>query len=164
MKRRAGLIKNLSETNMHQYPILFWLALFCFMLIPPPMMAVTWLYVNKTPRKQRLIELGYGTNNDWYRGKRIGFVDANYVLSMIVVGAFVGSKLHFLIVRRKKQGKKTEGQFDLTPNLHQDENYLKVKREFPFFYYWILTMFVLVMFGATSLFIGMGIDKGWFNF
>ena len=38
-----------------------------FIVIPIPMSIITWLYVNKTPRKQRLIELGYGTNNDWYR-------------------------------------------------------------------------------------------------
>ena len=136
----------------------------CFMLIPLPMMVVTWLYVNKTPRKQRLIELGYGTNNDWYRGKKIDFVDANYLLPMIVFGAFVAGNLYFVIQRRKKQGKKTEAQFDLIPNLHNDENYLKVKREFPFFYYWILTMFVLVAFGMTVLSIDMGIDKGWFHF
>ena len=60
----------------------------CFMLIPPPMMVVTWLYVNKTPRKQRLIELGYGTNNDWYRGKRIDFVDANYIVSLVTVVSY----------------------------------------------------------------------------
>jgi hypothetical protein len=131
--------------------------------IPILMMIVTWLYVNKTPRKQRLIELGYGTDNKWYRGKKIDFVDANYVISLMVAGAFVASHLYFLIKRRREQGKKTEAQFDLFPNLHRDENYLKLRQEFPFFYYWVLTMAVFVLFGMTVLGIGMGIDKGWFG-
>ena len=131
----------------------------CFMLIPLPMMVVTWLYVNKTPRKQRLIELGYGTNNDWYRGKKIDFVDANWVLPMIVVGSFVLSHLTFFIKRHKKPLQ----PFDLTPNLHKDENYLKLPLEFPFYYYWVLSMLFMMLFGMTVLFICMGIDKGWFN-
>ena len=59
-------------------------AMICGGLIPLLMMVVTWLYVNKTPRKQRLIELGYGTNNDWYRGKKIDFVDANYIVALVL--------------------------------------------------------------------------------
>ena len=129
----------------------------CFMLIPLPMMVVTWLYVNKTPRKQRLIELGYGTNNDWYRGKKIDFVDANYIVALVPAAAFG-------MIFRKKIFKMKLKKLLLVPNLHNDENYLKVKREFPFFYYWILTMFVLVVSGMTVLSIGMGIDKGWFHF
>ena len=157
MKRRAGLIKNLSETNMHQYPILFWLALVCFMLIPPPMMVVTWLYVNKTSRKQRLIELGYGTNNDWHRGKRIDFVDANYIVSLVTV---VSYGMSF----RKNKLKKNVVLFSLAPNLHLHDNYDKLLDEFKFFSRWELTKYLFLFFGATSLFIGMGIDKGWFNF
>ena len=121
------------------------------------MMVVTWLYVNKTPRKQRLIELGYGTNNDWYRGKKIDFVDANYIVALVPAAAFG-------MIFRKKIFKMKLKKLLLVPNLHNDENYLKVKREFPFFYYWILTMFVLVVSGMTVLSIGMGIDKGWFHF
>ena len=144
--------------NLHDWFMLFG-GLF-FVIIPIPMMIVTWLYVNKTPRKQRLIELGYGTDNAWYRGKWIGFVDANYVISLMVSGAFVASHLYFLIKRRRKQGKKTEAQFDLFPNLNKDENYLKLRKEFPFFYYWESLKYLFIAFGMTVL----GIDKGWFSF
>ena len=132
-------------------------AMICGGLIPLLMMVVTWLYVNKTPRKRRLIELGYGTNNDWYRGKKIDFVDANYIVALVPAAAFG-------MIFRKKILKMKLKKLLLVPNLHNDENYLKVRHEFPFFYYWILTMFVIVTFGATTLFIGMGIDKGWFHF
>ena len=136
------------------------IAFLCFMIIPIPMMIVTWLYVNKTPRKQRLIELGYGTNNDWYRGKRIDFVDANWVLPMMVSVAFVWKKLSFLLKRHKKPLQ----PFDLTPNLHKDIYYLKLPIEFPFFYYWVLTCFSFMIFGMLILTIDTAINKGWFNF
>ena len=142
---------------MHQYPILFWLALFCFMLIPLPMMVVTWLYVNKTPRKQRLIELGYGTNNDWYRGKKIDIVDANYIISL---SAVVSYGMRF----RKNTLKKPVVLFSLAPNLHLHNNYDKLIDEFSFFVRWETVKYLLIAFGATTLFIGMGIDKGWFHF
>ena len=132
-------------------------AMICGGLIPLLMMVVTWLYVNKTPRKRRLIELGYGTNNDWYRGKKIDFVDANYIVALVPAAAFG-------MIFRKKILKMKLKKLLLVPNLHNDENYLKVRHEFPFFYYWILTMFVLVVSGMTVLSIGMGIDKGWFHF
>ena len=64
------------------------IAVLCAGIIPIPMFIATWLYVNKTSRKQRLIELGYGTNNDWHRGKRIDFVDANYIVSLVTVVSY----------------------------------------------------------------------------
>ena len=136
------------------------IAVLCAGIIPIPMFIATWLYVNKTHRKQRLIELGYGTNNEWYRGKRIDFVEANWILPMMVVGSFVLRHLTYFIKRNKKPLQ----PFDLTPNLHNNENYLKLPKEFPFFYYWVLWTYFIMTFGMTVLFIGMGIDKGWFNF
>ena len=140
---------------MHQYPILFWLALFCFMLIPLPMMIVTWLYVNKTPRRKRLIELGYGINNDWYRGKRIDFVDANYIVSLMTV---VSYGMRF----RKDKLRKQVVLFSLAPNLHLHNHYDKLLNEFRFFAKWELIKYLLIIFGAVLLFIGIGIDKDWF--
>ena len=133
------------------------IAFLCFMVIPPPMFIVTWLYVNKTPHKQRLIELGYGTNNDWYRGKRIDFVDANYVISLMA-GVSYGMRF------RKNKLKKPTVMFSLAPNLHLNENYNKLINEFGFFVKWESVKYILIIFGMTVLFIGMGIDKGWFNF
>ena len=129
----------------------------CFMLIPLPMMVVTWLYVNKTPHKQRLIELGYGTNNDWYRGKKIDIVDANYIISL---SAVVSYGMRF----RKNTLKKPVVLFSLAPNLHLHNNYDKLIDEFGFFVRWETVKYLLIAFGATTLFIGMGIDKGWFHF
>ena len=129
----------------------------CFMLIPLPMMVVTWLYVNKTPRKQRLIELGYGTNNDWYRGKKIDIVDANYIISL---SAVVSYGMRF----RKNTLKKPVVLFSLAPNLHLHNNYDKLIDEFGFFVRWETVKYLLIAFGMTVLYIGMGIDKGWFHF
>lgn len=133
------------------------IAVLCAGIIPIPMFIVTWLYVNKTPRKQRLIELGYGTNNDWYRGKRIDFVDANYVISLMA-GVSYGMRF------RKNKLKKPTVMFSLAPNLHLNENYNKLINEFGFFVKWESVKYILIIFGMTVLFIGMGIDKGWFNF
>ena len=86
----------------HLYDWLILIGGICFLFAPWPMMIVTWQYINKTPRRQRLIELGYGVNNDWYRGKKVDFIDANYIFSMLAVGALIWSKLHFLVIKRKK--------------------------------------------------------------
>ena len=129
----------------------------CFMLIPLLMMVVTWLYVNKTSRKQRLIELGYGIKNDWYRGKKIDIVDANYIISL---SAVVSYGMRF----RKNTLKKPVVLFSLAPNLHLHNNYDKLIDEFSFFVRWETVKYLLIAFGATTLFIGMGIDKGWFHF
>ena len=133
------------------------IAFLCFMIIPIPMMIVTWLYVNKTPRKQRLIELGYGTDNEWYRGKKIDFVDANYVISLMS-GAAIGMIFRKNILHMKLK------KLLLVPNLHNTENYLKLRNEFPFFYYWELFKYLFIAFGMTFLFIDDGISKGWFDF
>ena len=123
------------------------------------MFIVTWIYVNKTPRKQRLIELGYGTNNDWHRGKRIDFVEANWILPMMVIGAFVLRHLTYFIKRNKKPLQ----PFDLTPNLHNNTNYLKLPKEFPFFYYWVLTTFSSIAIGILCATFAGGIKNGWLN-
>ena len=132
-------------------------AMICGGLIPLLMMVVTWLYVNKTPRKQRLIELGYGTNNDWYRGKKIDIVDANYIISL---SAVVSYGMRF----RKNILKKPVVLFSLAPNLHLHNNYDKLIDEFGFFVRWETVKYLLIAFGMTVLYIGMGIDKGWFHF
>ena len=141
------------------YDTLMFIGLICLLLIPPPMFIVTWIYVNKTPRKQRLIELGYGTNNDWHRGKRIDFVEANWILPMMVIGAFVLRHLTYFIKRNKKPLQ----PFDLTPNLHNNTNYLKLPKEFPFFYYWVLTTFSSIAIGILCATFAGGIKNGWLN-
>ena len=133
------------------------MAFISFLVIPVPMMIVTWLYVNKTPRKQRLIELGYGTDNAWYRGKWIGFVDANYLFAMLPTVAYA------MRFRKDFLGKKIP-EMTLTPNLEFNDNYNKLLNEFKFFVRWVITMVLFIAFGMTVLGIGMGIDKGWFSF
>ena len=128
----------------------------CFMLIPLPMMVVTWLYVNKTPRRKRLIELGFGTNNAWYRGGRIGFLDASFLFGGMAFIAYA------MILRKDILGKKIP-DMDFFPNLAFNNHYNKLLIEFKWFSRWTLMEFFITLFGAITLFIGMGIDKGWFG-
>ena len=133
------------------------IAFLCFMIIPIPMMIVTWLYVNKTPRKKRLIELGFGTNNAWYRGKWIGFLDASFLFGGMAFIAYA------MILRKDILGKKIP-DMDFFPNLAFNNHYNKLLIEFRWFSRWTLMEFFITLFGAIVLFIDSGIAKGWFNF
>ena len=50
------------------------------------------------------------------------------------------------------------------PALNVDNNYLKLITEYRTFLYLSMLTMGIGLFGAIMLFIGMGIDKGWFNF
>ena len=134
----------------------FWLVIigmFCAGVIPLLMFIGTWLYVNKTPRKQRLIELGYGTNNDWYRGKWIDFVDANYIISLMPGVAYA------MRFRKGILGKDIP-DMTLTNKQEYDNNYNKLIYELKFFIRWELIKYFLIFFGITILLIGISLNKG----
>jgi hypothetical protein len=127
----------------------------CFMVVPLSMLIVAYFYVNHTKRKVRLVELGYGLNNKWARGKRIDIVDSSMLFAQMPPLAKV------LKLMRKFRGDKQPEQ-DLFPYLNRDQNYLKIWQEFRFYCIWTTSCALICLFGAICLFVGVGIDKGWF--
>ncbi len=134
---------------------LIWSAVICFMIAPWPMLIVAYLYVNNPKHKIRLVELGYGLNNDWAKGKRIDFVDSAMLFGSMSLSAYIFKLGHLF-------GKTNPAQSFVHPNLHRDQNYLKLLREFSFFSFWSISTFFVVVYGMTCCFIAMGIEKGWF--
>ena len=59
------------------------------------MMFVTKSYLNNSKKKFRLIELIWGLDNEWHKGKKFDFVMAKYVISSSVFTAWsMKSGLH----------------------------------------------------------------------
>ena len=44
------------------------------------MMFATRAYLNRSSRRNRIIELIWGTNNEWHNGKPFDFVVANFII------------------------------------------------------------------------------------
>jgi hypothetical protein len=127
----------------------------CFMVVPLFMLIVAYFYVNHTKRKVRLVELGYGLNNKWARGKRIDIVDSTMLFAQMPFAAKA------MKLGRKIHGGKLLG-YVLAPNLIHDQNYLKIWQEFRFYCIWTTSCLLIGFLGAICLFVGIGIDKGWF--
>ena len=143
---------------MHQYPILFWLALFCFMLIPFFMGVIATIFLNKKQHKMRIASLLFGPKHEWSQGKGwIGLMDVGYVIAIGFIGAW---RMNITI---NKFHKKQEMAL-MFPALNVDNNYLKLITEYRTFLYLSMLTMGIGLFGAIMLFIGMGIDKGWFSF
>ena len=120
---------------MHQYPILFWLALFCFMLIPIIMGMIAMVFLNKRQHKMRIAFLLFGSRHEWSQGKGwIGLMDVGYVIATGFIGAW---RMNITI---NKFHKKQEMAL-MFPALNVDNNYLKLITEYrTFLYLSMLTM------------------------
>jgi hypothetical protein len=127
---------------------------FCSLMLGFFTMFITKAYLNKSKRRQRLIELIWGVDNEYFRGKKFDFVMANYVIAGCIFTAW-----------RMKKGYVTKTQKAIGsygyPMLHTNQNYNKLLIEFSFFAYWetLKIMFTLIFFLSGGFV--YGVDNGW---
>ena len=115
---------------------------------------ITKSYLNRSKRRQRYIELIWGTENQWHSGEKFDFFMANYVISSSPFTAW-WMKSGFFTKKLKSKGSY------LFPMLHREYNYLKLLDEFPFFVRWEFTKAILLLISVTLMVVIAGDDKGW---
>lgn len=116
------------------------------LLISFIMLFITKAYLNHSPRRTRLIYLLWGEDNEWHRGKPFDLVMANAVVAGSGIAAW-RMKHHLITQKERVSG------FYFFPNLHQENNYIKLLEEFKFFTIWetlkaILTIFSFIAIGV----------------
>ena len=126
-------------------------------IIPIIMGMIAMVFLNKRQHKMRIASLLFGPKHEWSQGKGwIGLMDVGYVIAIGFIGAW---RMNITI---NKFHKKQEMAL-MFPALNVDNNYLKLITEYRTFLYLSMLTMGIGLFGAIMLFIGMGIDKGWFN-
>lgn len=135
---------------------MFWLAMIAGigLLIGVLMMIGTTIYLNRSPKRFRLFELGYSTRCEWYASGRVDFFTANYVISHAAFAA-VRMRGGWGSARARSHGS------PLAPFLHIDGNYRKLLDECPEFVKWELIKIAVIVASLALAVIGMGIDKNW---
>ena len=113
------------------------------LILTPLMMLGTQIYLNRTTHRQRLIELVWGKDNNWYRGQKFDFVMANFVFSGSTFAAW-RIKVGLLTKAQKKSGSY------VYPDLHNNNNHKKLLLEFPFFVGWEFTKAGLIIYSLGS--------------
>lgn len=127
-------------------------------IIPIIMGMIAMVFLNKRQHKMRIASLLFGPKHEWSQGKGwIGLMDVGYVIAIGFIGAW---RMNITI---NKFHKKQEMAL-MFPALNVDNNYLKLITEYRTFLYLSMLTMGIGLFGAIMLFIGMGIDKGWFSF
>ena len=130
------------------------LAIMMLLIVGIAMMFGTKHYLNSSARRKRFIELIWGVDNEWYRGKKFDIVMAN----MFVATAP-------LIAWRMKIGWVSKRQMELGayayPALHRNFNYIKLLDEFKFFVRWEALKATLILVGVLSMIIVYGFIEGW---
>ncbi len=118
------------------------------------MMVGTTIYLNRSPRRFRLFELGYSRNSEWYKSGKVDFFTANYIMSHMLVAAL-----------RMRGGAGAErvrsAGSPLAPCIHLDRNYDKFLNEFPGFVRCELIKFFVIVISIALVATGMGLEKGW---
>ena len=127
-------------------------------IIPIIMGMIAMVFLNKRQHKMRIASLLFGPKHEWSQGKGwIGLMDVGYIIAIGFVGAW---RMNITI---NKLHKKQEMAL-MFPALNVDNNYLKLITEYRVFLRLTMITTIIMLFGMTVLFIGMGIDKGWFSF
>lgn len=117
-------------------------------------MFVTKYYLNNSKKRFRLIELIWGFDNEWHKGKRFDFVMANYVIPSCVFTAWL---MNSGVASKELM---TRGSFGF-PMLHRGSNYEKLLNELRFFVRWELAKATLIFIGFLFGTIVVGINKNW---
>ena len=139
------------------FPLII-IAMTCAGVIPIIMGMIAMVFLNKRQHKMRIAFLLFGAKHEWSQGKGwIGLMDVGYVIAIGFIGAW---RMNITI---NKFHKKQEMAL-MFHALNVDNNYLKLITEYRTFLYLSMLTMGIGLFGAIMLFIGMGIDKGWFNF
>jgi hypothetical protein len=118
------------------------------------MMFATQVYINRSSRRERLLELGYGNPNPWSNGKKVDFFTANYMISHMVFAAWMMRK-GWVHKRTMKNGA------IMVSHIHLNKNYEKLFDEFPFFVKLEFTKMALLLIGLSAMFIGYGTAHDW---
>lgn len=91
-----------------------------------------------------LIELIWGRSNEWYEGKSFDFFMANYVVSGCTFAAW-RYKTNLVTQNQRQRGAAAY------PNLHLDQNYLRLLEEFSFLAHWeMVKIFLILIFIVTA--------------
>ena len=139
------------------FPLII-IAMTCAGVIPIIMGMIAMVFLNKRQHKMRIAFLLFGAKHEWSQGKGwIGLMDVGYIIAIGFVGAW---RMNITI---NKLHKKQEMAL-MFPALNVDNNYLKLITEYRVFLRLTMITTIIMLFGMTVLFIGMGIDKGWFSF
>mgnify|MGYP003610185316 FL=1 len=139
------------------FPLII-IAMTCAGVIPIIMGMIAMVFLNKRQHKMRIASLLFGPKHEWSQGKGwIGLMDVGYIIAIGFVGAW---RMNITI---NKLHKKQEMAL-MFPALNVDNNYLKLITEYRVFLRLTMITTIIMLFGMTVLFIGMGIDKGWFSF
>jgi hypothetical protein len=118
------------------------------------MMIATAIYLNRSPDRFRIFELGYTKESEWYKTGKVDFFTANHVIAFMALAAL-----------RMRSGwgstkARTHGT-PLAPALHLNKNYEKFLAEFPKFVIWEILSFSI---GLAFIIIGLvayGMSENW---
>lgn len=124
------------------------------MLLGVLMMLATRAYLNRSSRRSRIIELIWGTNNEWHNGKPFDFVVANFIIPS---STFTAWRMKYGYTTQRQR---SAGSFAF-PALHQNQNYTALLNEFSAFAAWEAAKAIILFASFALLILGMGLDKGW---
>lgn len=114
----------------------------------------TKIYLNRFRGRQRFIELIWGVENNWYKGKKFDFVTAN----IFVGGATFTAWRMKVGLQTKKQA--ATGAFAY-PELHRNYNYKKLLEEFSLFVWWEFVRNFLLLSGVFGMLVLFGMSEEW---
>lgn len=118
------------------------------------MMIGTAAFLNRSPKRFRIFELGYSKDSAWYKNGKVDFFTANYVINHVVIA---GLRLRS---RSATEHLRRNGS-PLAPFIHLNENYNKLFNEFPIFVKWELAKVAIIIPSLLFGLIGVGLNKGW---
>jgi hypothetical protein len=118
------------------------------------MMTATTVYLNKSPDRFRIFELGYSKESKWFKTGKVDFFTANYVMAAMPIAAIK-------LKRRNSKGLSLKQGIPLAPYLHISNNYEKLPQECPFFFKWAIAQFCALILTIALLFVGYGMDANW---
>lgn len=114
----------------------------------------TKLYLNRSKRRDRYIELVFGTDNDWYKGRRFDFLMAHLLGAPAILTAW-RMRVGFVTEKQKSMGAYAY------PMLHRNFNYLKLLNEFRLFALWEALKIVFLIAGVLGMLVVYGFSDGW---
>lgn len=124
------------------------------LLIGIIMSIITKMYLNRLKTRRRFIELIWGVDNDWHKGKSFDFIMAN----VFAAGATFTAWRMQVGLQTKKQGEIGAYAY---PELHRNNNYKKLLQEFPFLVRWEFTRNSLFLASTLGMLVSFGINNNW---
>jgi hypothetical protein len=120
-------------------PAFFW-AFICLSLI-----FIMCLYLNLTKRRDRIVELAFSKQDEYFGVRWVGLYAAFYIFPPTILAAY-SMYIRFNVFKQKN----FEGLF-FVRNIHNDKNYEKLLNEFPLFKYLSLLLSFSMLFSVVCL-------------